>query len=222
MQLSAIAQASEFENIRFRAGEKVLYKSINQSPYIRFPIPVNLDLPAHKVSLLIQSTLGGADILWDGENSKHRTQYYIDVAFIFKHILRLIRCVVDCQIHLGDSVSISNALILGRSFSARVWDESALQMKQIDGLGVVAVRKLANAGIRSLEELECTDALRIDTILGRNPPFGFKILENLKGFPKLRVSLNVLPLSASDSSAWPLIVLTCLDQPNFGGRYNYS
>ncbi|KAJ4295152.1 ATP-dependent DNA helicase MER3 [Kalmusia sp. IMI 367209] len=189
--LSAIAQASEFEDIRFRAGEKPLYKVINKSPYIRFPIPINLDLPAHKVSLLIQSVLGAADISWDGEYAKHKGQYNTEALVIFKHINRLIRCIIDCQIYTGDSVSINNALILERSLAARVWDDSPLQMKQIETLGVVACRKLTNAGIRSLEELEYTEAHRIESILGRNPPYGMNILGKLKAFPKLRVSLHL-------------------------------
>ncbi|KAF9741425.1 hypothetical protein PMIN02_000945 [Paraphaeosphaeria minitans] len=191
--LSAIAQASEFATIRFRSGEKSLYKSINSSPYIRFPIPVNLDLPAHKVSLLIQSILGGADISWEDENVKHRTQYNTEAIVIFKQTNRLIRCIIDCQIHSGDSVTINNALILERSLAARVWDDSPIQMKQIDTLGIVGCRKLAQAGIRSLEELECTETHRIEHLLGRNPPFGLKILEKMKVFPKLRISLQLQP-----------------------------
>lgn len=160
---------------------------------------MNLDLPAHKVSLLIQSVLGGADILWDGEHAKHRHQYNTEALVIFKQINRLIRCIIDCQIYAGDSVSINNALIIERSISARVWDDSPLQMKQIDTLGIVACRKLAQAGIRSLEELECTDAYRIENLLGRNPPYGLKILERLRTFPKLRVSLQLQSSSVSNS-----------------------
>lgn len=110
---------------------------------------------------------------------------------IFKQVSRLIRCIIDCQICLGDSVSINHALSVERSLAARVWDDSPLQMKQIEGLGVVSVRKLASAGIRSIEELEYTDAHRIDTVIGKNPPFGLGILNKLKSFPKLRVSLHL-------------------------------
>ena len=116
---------------------------------------------------------------------------------VFKYITRLVRCIIDCQICLGDSVSINNALMLERSLTARVWDDSPLQMKQIDGIGVVGVRKLINIGIRSIEELDCTDPHRIEMALGRNPPFGMQILEKLKDFPKLRVSLHVQPKSVS-------------------------
>ncbi|KAF2830323.1 hypothetical protein CC86DRAFT_284183 [Ophiobolus disseminans] len=188
--LSAIAQASEFSKLRFRAGEKPLYKLLNKSASIRFSIPVNLDLPAHKVSLIIQSVLGSADMLFEGENAKHRGQYATEVAIIFKNINSLIRCIIDCQICLGDSVSIHSALLLERSLGSRIWDDSPLQMKQIEGIGVVAVRKFVNAGIRSMEDLENADAHRIETLVGRNPPFGMKVLEMVRAFPKLRVSMH--------------------------------
>jgi ATP-dependent DNA helicase HFM1/MER3 len=170
---------------------------LNKSPSIRFNIPVNLDLPSHKVSLIIQSVLGAADISWDGENAKHKTQYTTECAIVFKNISSLIRCIVDCQISLGDSVSIHSALMIERSLGARVWDDSPLQLKQIEGIGGVAVRKFVNAGIRSIEDLEAADAHRIETLIGRNPPFGMKVLETVKAFPKLRVSLHAQPSSVS-------------------------
>ncbi|KAF2874303.1 nucleotide-sugar transporter-domain-containing protein [Massariosphaeria phaeospora] len=193
--LSAIAQASEFETIRLRANEKNFYKLLNKSPSIRFTIPVNLALPAHKVSLIIQSVLGAADLSGDEELQKNRVQYNLEAGMVFKRISSLVRCVIDCQITLGDSVSTGNALMLERSLSARVWDDSPLQMKQLEGIGVVAVRKLANAGIRTVEELEYTDAHKIDMILGKNPPYGLRLLDKLKNFPKLRVSLHIQPNS---------------------------
>lgn len=91
-----------------------------------------------------------------------------------------------------DSVGIRNALELARSFGAKVWDHSPLQMKQIEQVGVVAVRKLAAAGITGIEALECTEAHRIEMILSKNPPFGTKLLARLKDFPKLRVAIAML------------------------------
>jgi ATP-dependent DNA helicase HFM1/MER3 len=197
LQLSAVAQASEFSKIRFRQGEKGIYKSINKSPSIRFPIPVNVDLPAQKVSLIIQSVLGHAEINWEGDIAKHKNQYHQEAASIFKSINSLVRCIIDCQICLGDSVSIHSALMLERCLGSKAWDDSPLQMVQVPSIGIVAVRKLVNAGIRSIEDLESTDARRIETVVGRNPPFGLKVLEALRSFPKLRVSLHIQASSVS-------------------------
>ncbi|EUC36769.1 hypothetical protein COCCADRAFT_2243 [Bipolaris zeicola 26-R-13] len=191
--LSAIAQAKEYSNIRFRQGEKTFYKMLNKSPSIRWTIPVNLDLPAQKISLIIQSVLGSADISWDGDMAKHRSQYATEMMMVFRNIGSLIRCIIDCQIVLGDAISIHSALMLERSFGAKAWDDSPLQMKQIETLGVVAVRKLVNAGIKSIEDLEGCEPHRIEAVVGRNPPYGLQILEKIKCFPKLRVSLQEQP-----------------------------
>lgn len=123
---------------------------------------------------------------------KHKLSFQQDKNFVFSHVNRLIRCVIDCQIYLEDSIAVRNALELARCFGARVWDNSPLQMKQIDQIGVVAVRKLSAAGITSLEALELTEPHRIDMILSRNPPFGVKLISRVADFPKLRVTIKMI------------------------------
>ncbi|KAI8935424.1 hypothetical protein NX059_008002 [Plenodomus lindquistii] len=143
----------------------------------------------------MQAVLGSADISWDGDVGKHKSQYIMDTQFVFKNVSSLIRCIIDCQIQRGDSTSIHSAMLLERSLGSKAWDDSPLQMRQIDGIGVVAVRKLANAGIRSMDDLEATEAHRIEALVGRNPPFGLKTLEKVRQFPKLRISLQLQPSS---------------------------
>ncbi|KAH2544902.1 hypothetical protein KXW97_001735 [Aspergillus fumigatus] len=189
--LSAIAEAEEFREIRLKAGEKSLYKELNRANGIRFPAKVDIALPAHKILLLIQSELGGVEYP-DGEQyQKHKFAFQQDKNFVFSHINRLIRCVIDCQISLGDSITARNALELARSFGAKVWDNCPLQMKQIDQVGIVAVRKLAAAGITSIDALEATEPHCIDMIMSRNPPFGMKLLARVADFPKLRVNVKL-------------------------------
>ncbi|GAB1738685.1 hypothetical protein NU219Hw_g3482t1 [Hortaea werneckii] len=188
--LSVICQAAEFREVRFRAGEKSMYKDLNKNQSIKFPIAVNLDLPAHKVSLIIQSVLGAVDL--PSEEGKHRTEYQTAKSTIFQHVHRLVRCIIDCQLHLNDAVTTRNALMLARSLAAHVWDDSPLHMKQLEGVGPVAVRKLAGAGIKSIEDIENSEAHRLEHILSRNPPYGAQLKERARDFPKLRVSLKTV------------------------------
>ncbi|KAI5362101.1 putative helicase, Sec63 domain, Helicase superfamily 1/2, ATP-binding domain-containing protein [Septoria linicola] len=188
--LLIISQAAEFKDIRFRAGEKPFYKDLNKNPSMKFPIPVNIDLTAHKVSLILQSVLGCIDI--PTEEVKHRHEYNANKAVIFQHAHRLIRCIIDCQLYFEDSVSARNALMLARSFGAQVWDDSPLHMKQLDGIGLVGVRKLVAAGLTSIEALASTESGRIEKTLTRNPPFGSLIQQKAAAFPQLRVSLKTI------------------------------
>ncbi|EED17429.1 DEAD/DEAH box DNA helicase (Mer3), putative [Talaromyces stipitatus ATCC 10500] len=190
--LSAIAQAEEFHELRLKAAERPFYRELNRAHGIRFPIKVDMAQNAHKISLLIQSELGAVDFPAAEQFQRHKLQFQQDKAIVFNHINRLIRCIIDCQIHKEDGVAVRNCLELARSFAGRVWENSPLQMKQIEQIGVVAVRKLAGAGITSIQELEETEAHKIDMILSKNPPFGMKLLARLAEFPKLRVTIKML------------------------------
>ncbi|KAE8553695.1 hypothetical protein EYB25_005077 [Talaromyces marneffei] len=190
--LSAISQAEEFHELRLKAAERPFYRELNRAHGIRFPIKVELVQNTHKISLLIQSELSAVDFPSAEQFQKHRLQFQQDKAIVFTHLNRLIRCIIDCQIHNEDGVAVRNCLELARSFVSRVWENSPFQMKQIDQVGVVAVRKLAGAGISSIQELEETEAHKIDMILSKNPPFGMKLLARLAEFPKLRVTMKML------------------------------
>ena len=192
MKLSALAEAEEFREIRLRGGEKTLFREINKANGLRFPIKVDIALHTHKRSLIMQAELGGVEFPTHEQYVKHRKQYQQDKIIIFSQVHRLIRCVIDCQIHLEDAVAARHALELSRSFAAQVWDNSPYQMKQIPQIGPVAIRKLVIGGINSIEELETAEAHRIEMLLSKNPPFGTKLLARLKDFPKLRVSVRMM------------------------------
>ena len=191
-----------------RSFEKKLYKELNNSSGIKFPIQVDLAMHAHKRSLLIQSELGGVEFPGDEQYAKHRRTFQTEKGIMFSNVHRLVRCVIDTQVHLQDAIGARHALELARSLSAGVWDNSPFQMKQIPQIGPVSIRKLALNGIDSIEALEATEPHRIELLLSKNPTFGSKLLSNLKDFPKLRVSailvdkvsLAVLPEGAALTS----------------------
>ncbi|KAF7186742.1 ATP-dependent DNA helicase MER3 [Pseudocercospora fuligena] len=188
--LSTMAQAAEFKEVRFRQGEKPPYKELNKNNSIKFPIPGTLEHSACKVSLIIQSVLGAVEL--PTEDVKHTMEYRTSKAIIWQHAHRLIRCIIDCQLYLDDAVTARNALMLARSLGGQVWDDSPLHMKQLEGIGFVFVRKLVNAGIRSIVDLESIEAYRIEQILSRNPPFGAQVHEQAKAFPRLRIGLKIV------------------------------
>lgn len=198
--LSAVAQASEFREIRFRGGEKTTYKILNKNGSIKFPIPVNLDAAAHKVSLVIQSVLGSVEL--PTEDYKQRNGYTTARSVVFSSVHRIVRCVVDCQLYLEDSVTARNALALARSLGAQVWDDSPLCMKQLDGLGLVRVRKLAAAGIESIDDIDNVETNRLEHVVSRHPPYGTRLKEQAQDFPKLRVSMRVVGEPVSESGCF--------------------
>ena len=163
---------------------------MNSAPGIKFPIKVDIALPAHKRSIILQAELGGVESPADNGSQKLRSQFHMDRGIIFANVHRIIRCIVDCQIHLQDGHAVRHALELGRSLGAGVWENSPLQMKQVPNIGNVAVRKLVVAGICSLEDLAVTEPSRLNHLLSRKPGFGEKVESFLKNFPKPMVSVR--------------------------------
>lgn len=188
--LASLVQAAEFSDIRIRSGEKSFYKELNRRSEITFPVKVDIALPAHKVSIIIQAELGGAS-LPDGENyGRHYQPHGTDRSIIFQHAKRLVRCIVDCQLYLKDAISVRSALELGRSLAARAWDNTPRQLKQLPDVGDVSCRKLAKHGINSIDRLLNSEPYRIEMALGRLQPFGNKLLNKLATYPQLRVSIK--------------------------------
>lgn len=88
--------------------------------------------------------------------------------------------------------------MLSRSLAVKAWDDSPLIMKQLEGVGPAAVRKLVGANIRTMDELDAAEPGRIEQILKRNPPCGLELLDQVKQFPRLTVSVRMedQPVSA--------------------------
>ncbi|KFY73080.1 hypothetical protein V499_06836 [Pseudogymnoascus sp. VKM F-103] len=188
--LHIISQASEFKDLRMKPTERAAFREFNRSPFIKYPVKENVSTTAHKISLIIQVQLGGVDPPNDKEFN--RRQYQTDKAIVFERIHRLVRCIVDCKAVDCDALATQNALELSRSISAEFWEHLPLQLRQIPSIGPAAVKKMVTAGINSVAKLIATDSATIERILTRNPPFGHKLLDSLKSFPRLTLSAEVM------------------------------
>lgn len=193
--LSTLVQAFELKDFRLKHNEKAFYKELNQANEIRYPVKVDVALTEHKVSILIQARLGSAPI---GKNPKNKftgsqvRQLQLDTNGVIAHARRLIRCMVDMLIQRGDSIGVKSALELARSIAAGVWDDTAMQLKQIPGIGDVSMRKLAAANIKSIDTLFNTEPSRIEVVMSKHAPFGNELHQKAAEFPMLHISAQAI------------------------------
>lgn len=192
MQLHLLCQAAEFKNLRMKPNERTSLREFNKSPFIKFPIKENITTVAHKISLMLQVQLGGVDMPTDKDFLVIRRQFNMEKCIIFERIQRLIRCIVDCKAYDCDAIATRHALDLARSLSAEFWENSNLQLRQIPQVGQATVRKLVTSNINTIEKLASLDTATIERIMGKNPPFGRKMLDNLAGFPRLTLASEIM------------------------------
>lgn len=214
MQLYAICQASEFKDLRIKPVERPHLREFNKSPFMKYPIKENIATTTHKIFLIVQIQLGGIEYPNDKDFNMVRRQFSIDKGIIFDRINRLVRCVVDCKSHDDDAVSTRNALDLLRSLSAEYWENSSLQLRQVPGLGPAAVRKFANSNVTSIEVLASKHTSDIERIMSKNPPFGRKLLDQLQGFPRLKLSGGITKQIVKPKANPKVFVLATISYQN--------
>ena len=131
---------------------------------------------------------------------KYSSSLIQDKNFVFQHVHRLIRCLVDCLTETKDAVTLKNALAVARCLSTKCWEDSSNQLRQLDGIGPVTVKKFVMANIRTLLDLAATEAQRIDMIASRNPPFGANILKELGNIPSFTIAITQISKVGKEES----------------------
>lgn len=147
-------------------------------------------LPSHKVYIIIQAEIGAQEFPLDQNFQKLKTSMIQDRSIVFQHCHRILSTMIDGMVHKEDGKGLINALDLDRCLRARAWEGSAHELRQLEGLGPAAVRKMIKTGVKNLRMMEQMQPHQIESALSRNPPFGTNILKIVKGVPKLTVGIE--------------------------------
>ncbi|KAK4201153.1 putative ATP-dependent DNA helicase [Triangularia verruculosa] len=187
--ITILSQASEFKEFRFKPAERSLFREMNQSPLIVYPIKEAVTQTSHKISLMVQAHLGSVQYPDSADAAKARRQLMLERRIVFERLNRLVHAVVDCKGNDHDAVGMKNALELARSLAAESWEGRVTQLTQVPSIGPVGMRKLASKGIRTVLELADMDSVEIERLMARQTPFGMTIKSSLDKFPRLSFDL---------------------------------
>ncbi|KAL2134070.1 hypothetical protein VTI74DRAFT_1066 [Chaetomium olivicolor] len=204
--ITILSQASEFKEFRFKSAERSLFREINQSPLIMYPIKEAVGQTRHKVSLMIQAQLGCVQYPDSGDAAKLRRQIMVERKLVFERLNRLVRAVIDCKGYDRDSVGTKTALELARSLAAESWEGRATQLTQVPNIGPVGMRKLASRDIRTVLDLANKNYDEIERLMSRQPPFGKKLQDTLDKFPRLAVEAAVMGHRVQPRAEEPVLV----------------
>ncbi|KAK4151587.1 hypothetical protein C8A00DRAFT_17036 [Chaetomidium leptoderma] len=204
--ITILSQASEFKEFRFRPAERQLFREMNQSPLIMYPVKEAVNQTGHKVSLIIQAHLGCVQYPDSREAAKVRRQLMVERKLVFDRLNRLVRAVIDCKGYDRDSVGTKTALELARALAAESWEGRATQLTQVPNIGPVGMRKLASKDIRTVLQLADKDYDEIERLMSRQPPFGRSLQTQLDKFPRLDVAAAVVRHRAQHGSEEPVLI----------------
>ncbi|KAL0581143.1 ATP-dependent DNA helicase MER3, partial [Marasmius crinis-equi] len=179
--LEMVSTAEELAETKLRASEKTVYNKIRKHNDIRFEVK-KIEKTSDKVFVLIQAVLGGIP-LNDNEYKSADSQIHLEAFSVFRHLPRIARAVVEVAITRKRGAQLKYGLELMRSFTAKAWEDRPVALKQLESIGEKSLKILTERGITSLQILRQQDALRLETILNRRPPFGLQLLAAVREFP---------------------------------------
>ncbi|KAK9780067.1 hypothetical protein SCAR479_03191 [Seiridium cardinale] len=188
--LISLAQAAVFQDMRLKPQEKSILRTMNSSTLYPIRGPVS-DL-WHNIYLLVQISLTGLELPAEKEAVIAKRQMATDKSIVFDRMNRLVRCVIDCKVFDGDGISARSGLELTRAIAANSWEGHSAQLQQVQGLGPVTTRKLTAHGVNSIVDLSRLSFVDIERFVGRNPPYGKNLLKSLEGFPRLKMTADIM------------------------------
>lgn len=189
--LQTACLAAEFRSFPIRPEEKNLLREINDHTGIPYPIIGNATEPWHKVLLLVQIDLlrGG----WPNKISANgRRELLRESCRIYVILDRVLRCLADILGEREDGRGVTVTLDVLRSVKAKVWEGTDMELLQVDGIGAAKMKRLVDAGVKTIKQLAGLEFYHIERLLSRNPPFGHQMIRQLSGFPLLHLHLDAV------------------------------
>lgn len=186
LKLETIAKSEEFSEMRFHQGDKTVLNTLNKKHGIKFPIKGKVKDVPDKVSLLIQAALGNVTLA--ELNAPKNT--IMELPGVLKGATRIAKCMIEVYVHTQQVGALRSAVGVYQALNAKTWEGSGCVLRQVEGVGPILARQLASAGVATFDQLRATEPRQIEVIVGRNPPFGNRILDYLAQLPQLRMSVN--------------------------------
>ncbi|KAJ3497261.1 hypothetical protein NLG97_g2039 [Lecanicillium saksenae] len=172
--------AAEFQTFPIRPAERAWLRHINEHTSIPYPIAEPITEPWHKASLVVQIDLSGQP--WPSKITQAaRKELLGERGRIYRVFDQVTRCIIDVLGHRGD----------GRGEGSGS-SSTGSELLQIDGIGAARLKRLSDAGIRTVRRLSGLECYHIERLMSRNPPYGQTLLRQLAGFPLLTLEVESL------------------------------
>ncbi|KAJ2614925.1 ATP-dependent DNA helicase MER3 [Coemansia sp. RSA 1365] len=140
-----------------------------------------------------RSLVTGQDIL--ESRSLPSTKYSSGLAQDMSRALRIAWspaiCIRDAYASCGDTEGVVALTILCREIAAQCAENAPALLRQVTGIGQCYAEKLWKEGVQSIVHLCKKTAREIEHVLGRNPPFGTKVLASAREFPVCQLEMDM-------------------------------
>ncbi|KAG9390949.1 ATP-dependent DNA helicase HFM1 [Carpediemonas membranifera] len=182
--LEAVSQAKEFEQQSSRMSERKTLNALSKK--VRFPYKKSVKTGPMKVCTLLQADLQSLD----PEEFALRTEMFN----LRDSAHRILMCARDLFVALKRPGPALSAAGLSKGIASRLWpDADKGLLRQLDGVGPVMVRNLAEGGVTSFDHVAQASTIKLEHLCSRNPPFGTKLRDQVGAIGRVTAQLTAQP-----------------------------
>jgi hypothetical protein len=181
--LETLSNSHEFAKYRSKLEERKFLNDFNKDCGIKYKVKGCIDTPNKKAFILLQATLANLTVEhW--EMRRQQTE-------ILATSLRVLNCFKEMYKQKNDAKGLIQCVILKKCLNQRMWIDTELISRQLPKIGDKLAKNLAKGGINNFEKISKENPRRLETICGKNAPFGNVLVELVNSIPILKLNFEL-------------------------------
>ena len=183
--LDILSNSKEFSKYSSKMEERKTLNLLNKDEGgIKYKLKGAIDSSNKKAFILLQASLSGVIIdHWELRRQQNE---------IANASMRILNCLKEYYKHLNCLKGYIACIILKKSLHNGMWSDSDLIMKQLPKIGDKLAKCLFRAGINSFEKLINENPRKIESICGKNSPFGNILIDIAKSIPVIQIGYEII------------------------------
>ena len=183
-----------------RTSERNTLNRLNRNrerKIVKYQLPGKIKNKEMKVNILIQAILGCMQIPDISLNMEAPRLLWL--------ASRIATCLVEVVIHdpkkIKDLTLVKNSLLLAKSLGCGIWADSEMVCKQVDKVGLVLSRLVAEGGYKDVISIAQADPRMLELAARKTPPFGNKLRDWAAKLPRYKIRVEMIDVSRTSVNA---------------------